>query len=111
MKKIISVVLAAMLLMTMSLTAFAAEINADSPQKTASTSVTFAVEPTYSVTIPSTISLAKQTDKTYAGSGTISTSAVRLAFGETIGVFIQSDFEMATSQGSKQGYTVTLDGS
>lgn len=110
MKKIISIILASVLVLAMSITAFATEINQDSEVRTADATVSLEVHPTYTITIPSTIDLSKQEDQTYAGTGVVSANAVRLNSFLTVGVFLESDFEMQSSQGIKQSYTATIDG-
>lgn len=52
MKKIIALALSVMLVMSLSVTAFAAEVNQDSNPKTSNTTITTSIAPTYTVTIP-----------------------------------------------------------
>lgn len=53
MKKITAILLTLILTLSLSATAFAAEINQDSDPKTTNVEVTTSIEPTYTVTIPS----------------------------------------------------------
>ena len=78
MKKLFALILTVCLLATMSVTAFAAEIDQDTPApKDGSTSVYFEVDPTYTVTIPATVELQKKVDGdtvTYENDYTITAS-------------------------------------
>ena len=115
MKKLITVLLALAMVATMSVTAFAAEIDQDTAApKDGSTSVYFEVDPTYTVTIPATVELQKKVDGdtvTYENDYTIEAVAgVRLKKNEYIEVTVASDFEMTTEQGATLDYTITKDG-
>lgn len=57
MKKLLSLVLSMVMVLSLSVTAFAAEINQGSDPKTGSTTVTYTVNPVYTVTIPATVTL------------------------------------------------------
>ncbi|MEG2507449.1 MAG: hypothetical protein RSA93_07220 [Longicatena sp.] len=97
----------------MSTTAFAAEINQGSTEKSGNTAVTFNVDPTYTVTIPTAIKLTETKTAgiiTYKGSDTITTSAVRLNKGEKVKLAITSDFTMTSTKNAMQSYTATVDG-
>lgn len=115
MKKVFAILLAALMVATMSVTAFAAEVDQDTTDKTGSTAVSFNVDPTYTVTIPATVELEKvDTDGTitYEKDMTVTASAgVRLKEGEKIEVTLASDFylETAASATYKLPYTVTVD--
>ena len=81
MKKLFALILAVALMATMSITTFAAENT---------TEVSFEVQPTYTITIPTTVSLEKKVVEgvtTYENDYTITAEAgVRLKKGETIEV-------------------------
>jgi uncharacterized cupredoxin-like copper-binding protein len=108
MKKLFALILTVCLLATMSVTAFAANTTGGS------TEVSFNVDPTYTVTIPATVELAKET----AGDGTVTyendytivaNAGVRLKKNEYIEVTVASDFEMTTTEGATLAYTITKD--
>lgn len=112
-KKALSILLALALCGAMSTTAFAAEINPESDPKTGNTQVTFNVDPTYTITIPATITLAKtDVDDTvkYIGSGTLKANAgLRLLEDEKIEVRLTTcDYQLDTAATAayKLPYTV-----
>ena len=114
MKKLITVLLALAMVASMSVTAFAVEIDQDTAApKDGSTSVYFEVDPTYTVTIPATVELQKVEDNgtvTYENDYTLTAQAgVRLKKGEYIEVTVASDFEMITEQGATLDYTITAE--
>lgn len=109
MKKLFALILTVCLLATMSVTAFAANTTGGS------TEVSFNVDPTYTVTIPATVELAKET----AGDGTVTyendytivaNAGVRLKKNEYIEVTVASDFEMTTTEGATLAYSITAGG-
>ena len=105
MKKLFAILLAVALMATMSITTFAAENT---------TEVSFEVQPTYTITIPTTVSLEKKVVEgvtTYENDYTITAEAgVRLKKGETIEVTVASDYKMETTEGAELTYTITKDG-
>lgn len=116
MKKLLSGLLALAFVLSMSTAAFAADptINQDTPDpKSGNTNVSFNVEPTYTVTIPETVTL----DKTEAGGVityekdmTITADAgVRLLEGEKIQVTLTSDYTLTVGT-TDLPYTVTVGG-
>ena len=114
MKKLFALILTVAMLATMSVTAFAAEIDQDTPApKDGSTNVYFSVDPTYTVTIPAKVELQKiDTDGaiTYENDYTIEAAAgVRLKKNEYIEVTVASDYVMETPQGATLDYTITKD--
>lgn len=112
-KKALSILLALALCGAMSTTAFAAEIDQDSDPKTGNTQVIFNVDPTYTITIPATITLAKtDADSTvkYVGNGTLKANeGLRLLEDEKIEVRLTDcDYQLDTSATAtyKLPYTV-----
>ena len=107
MKKLFALILAVVMIATMSTTAFAANTTGGS------TEVSFNVDPTYTVTIPATVELDKvDTDGvvTYEKDYTLTAQAgVRLKKGEYIEVTVASDFEMTTTEGATLEYTITAE--
>ena len=108
MKKLFALILTVAMLATMSTTAFAAN------RPVGETEVSFNVDPTYTVTIPATVELAKET----AGDGTVTyendytltaQAGLRLKKGEYIEIAVLSDFEMITTEGATLAYTITKD--
>ena len=115
MKKLFALILAITMLAAMSVTAFAAEIDQDTAApKEGETIVSFNVDPTYTVTIPATVTLEKQEADgvvTYENDYTITADAgVRLKKNEYIEVTVASDFEMTTTEGATLTYAITADG-
>ena len=107
MKKLFALILAVAMLMSLSVTAFAANTTGGSTQ------VSFNVDPTYTVTIPAKVELQKiDTDGTitYENDYTITAEAgVRLLKNEYIEVTVASDFEMTTTEGATLDYTITAE--
>ncbi|MEG2081396.1 MAG: hypothetical protein RRZ68_07545 [Oscillospiraceae bacterium] len=113
MKKIITTILAMSVLVAMSTTAFAADINQGTTLPTnKGTAITYTVAPTYTVTIPESITLNKKTTGTavsYTGSGEISTgNNVRLKNKECINITLASDFVMDSAEGATEDYQIFL---
>lgn len=108
MKKVFAVMLAVALMMSLPVTALAANTTGGE------TEISFNVDPTYTVTIPATVELQKEVDGntvTYENDYTIGANAgVRLKKNEYIEVTVASDFEMTTEQGATLDYTITKDG-
>ena len=108
MKKLFALILAVVMIATMSTTAFAANTEGGSTQ------VSFNVDPTYTVTIPATVELQKVEDNgvvTYENDYTLTAQAgVRLKKGEYIEVTVASDFEMTTTEGATLAYGMTAAG-
>ena len=107
MKKLFALILAVVMIATMSVTAFAANTEGGS------TELSFNVDPTYTVTIPATVELERQEDNgtvTYENDYTLTAQAgVRLKKGEYIEVTVASDFEMTTIEGATLDYTITAE--
>ena len=105
MKKFFACLLTVALILSLSVTAFAANTVGGS------TEVSFNVDPTYTVTIPATVELNKvETDGviTYENDYTLTAEAgVRLKKGEYIEVTVESDFEMTTAEGATLAYVIT----
>ena len=115
MKKLFALILTVCLLATMSVTAFAAEIDQDTPApKDGSTSVYFEVDPTYTVTIPATVELQKKVDGdtvTYENDYTITASEnLRLRYDEYITVTVSDGFLLNTAEGASLFYEITVGG-
>lgn len=114
MKKLFAILLAVALMATMSVTAFAAEIGPGANASQGSTVVSFNVDPTYTVTIPTTVELERQEDNgtvTYENDYTIGANAgVRLKKNEYIEVTVASNFEMTTTEGATLAYSITAGG-
>ena len=108
MKKLFALILAIALMATMSITAFAANTTGGS------TEVSFNVAPTYTVTIPATVTLEKKDVQgviTYENDYTLTAEAgLRLKKGEYIEVTVATDNEMTTAEGATLAYAITKDG-
>lgn len=112
MKKILAFALALVMALSLSASAFAVDINQDATQKYGETNVTFNVDPTYTVTIPATVTLAKAADGNYKQDAAVSATDVRLEEGKTIKVTLEGDFKLvtgATGATYELPYTVTVD--
>ena len=107
MKKLLTCVLVMVMVLSLSATAFAADITQDSDPKTGTTNVTFNVDPTYTVTIPATVTLAKAEDGSYKQDATITATGVRLLEGKVINVTLAGDFTL-TAGTTEWPYTVTV---
>lgn len=125
MKKFFAIVLTLALALSLSVTAFATEEHTIEPDtdgspkpSTATTSVTFGVDPTYTITIPATVKLTKKQAEdgtvTYEQDATITASeGVRLLNDQTIQVTLsagekETAFVLNTKQGATLNYTVTV---
>ena len=102
MKKLLALILAIALMATLSVTAFAADYDTAGDK---GMTVTYSVDPAYTVTIP--------TDVTIDGnSTTISAENVVVEKGKYVSVTLadDNDFTVRTQQGAELGYTVTANG-
>ena len=108
MKKLFALILAVVMIFSLSVTAFAANTTGGS------TEVSFNVDPTYTVTIPATVELQKVDTEgviTYEKDYTLTAEAgVRLKKNEYIEVTVASDFIMTTTEGATLDYTITAGG-
>ncbi len=99
---------------SMSFSAYAAEINQNSEPQSGDTTVSFTVDPSYTITIPATIELKKVAteDKvTYEGSDQITAEAgMRLKSNQSVEIKIESDFEMEGSAGTTLTYRFHANG-
>ena len=106
MKNLFAVILAVVMIATMSTTAFAADntFNYDEPPQSNGTTVTYEVAPTYTVTIPETVTIgAEGTEKT------VSAENVVVEKGQYVSVTLAADnnFTVKTAEGAELAYTVT----
>ncbi|MCI5727346.1 MAG: hypothetical protein MR274_07555 [Clostridium sp.] len=113
MKKLLSFALVMML--SVSVTAFAAEtsINQDSDDRTGGTSIIYTVAPTYTVTIPETVTLSKIEKQdgtvTYESEmGVTADAGLRLLEGQALRLSLYSNFKMKTSQDAEYELPYTL---
>ena len=114
MKKIITLALVSAMALTTSITAFATEITPQtSDPKKADTNVVFDVAPTYTITIPSEITLEQKTENgvtTYEKVLEITADSVKLPKTKQIAVTMTSDFKFTAddTDQSTVDYTVTV---
>ncbi|MCI5727347.1 MAG: hypothetical protein MR274_07560 [Clostridium sp.] len=104
MKKLLVSLLTITLLVSVSVTTFATDINQDSDPKRLNTSLGFVIDPTYTVTIPANVKLEKQTAPdgtiTYEKDLTITANDVRLHQNTAISVSMEGDFKMDVTNAS-----------
>ena len=108
MKKLITVLLTVAMLATLAVPVFAANTAGGSAE------IGFAVDPTYIVTIPATVTLEKKDAEgviTYENDYTLTADAgLRLKKGEYIEVTVDTDNEMTTTEGATLQYSITKSG-
>lgn len=105
MKKFLSIALALIVALSLSVTAFAADnITQDTDDKTGSTNITYSVAPMYTVTIPASVTLGND--------ATVSASGIKVAKGSQVVVKISGTseagnaFKVKTGEGAELAYTV-----
>lgn len=100
MKKLFALVLAVVMLVTMSVAVFAVDYETNPGDK--ETTVTYSVVPTYTVTIPTSITIDGEAD-------TISAENVVVAKGKYVSVALaaENNFTVKTAEGATLDYTVT----
>lgn len=110
MKKFITTAIALAMVLAVSTTAFAAEVNQGSADKTGNTDITFNVDPTCTVTIPATVTLTKKEGGGYESTAEITASAgLRLNKGKVINVTLSTcDYTLSSDEGATLAYTVKV---
>ena len=109
MKRLLAIILAAAMIATCSVTAFAAEVNQDTTPPTGTTNVTMSVAPSYTVTIPESVVLNEQQDGTYSNDAVITATNIRLNNNKIVTVTMDSDFLLENAQGAAAlPYTLTI---
>lgn len=124
MNRFLALALTLALALSLSVTALAEDTkiepgtNGEPNPSSASTSVEFNVDPTYTITIPKKVELSKKTDSgtvTYEQDAKITTSAgVRLLNGKSIQVKLsagdgETEFVLTSGESATLDYTVTVD--
>ena len=106
MKKLFALILAVVMIATMSTTAFAA-VDQDSTDPNSSINVTYSVAPAYTVTIPETVTIGAEGTST-----TVSAADVVVNKGQYVSVTLAADnnFTVKTAEGAELTYTVTANG-
>ncbi|MGN0442589.1 MAG: hypothetical protein ACI4FO_07775 [Acutalibacteraceae bacterium] len=107
MKKILAALLSISILASVSVTAFAAEINQDSDPKTADAEITTSIAPTYTVTIPADVTVEFNAETTDFGE--IKVTSAQIDPDKCIKVALTSDGELnnAVDETKVIPYTVT----
>lgn len=115
MKKIVTGILTLALTMASIVPAVAAEttINENTDPKTGDTTVSFHVDPTFTITIPTTVKLERQEKEgtvTYESDGTISASeGLRLKNGDQIKVALTTcDYKLSSKEKATLDYSVKV---
>lgn len=104
MKKLLSFILALVMMLSATATAFAATVDQDSVDKTGNTSITYNVAPAYTVTIPATVTLGD--------TATVKVENTMLKRGDEVNVKLtgtseaDDTFKVTTAQGAELTYTV-----
>lgn len=104
MKKLLSFTLALVMMLSATVTAFAGTIDQDTVDKTGDTSITYNVDPTYTVTIPATVTLGN--------TATVKVEDTMLKKGDEVTVKLtgtseaDDTFKVKTAQGAELTYTV-----
>ena len=104
MKKLLSFTLALVMVLSVSITAFAGTVDQDSVDKTGDTSITYNVDPAYTVTIPATVTLGD--------TATVKVENTMLKKGDEVNVKLtgtseaDDTFKVTTAQGAELAYTV-----
>lgn len=104
MKKILSFTLALVMMLSATVTAFAATVDQDSVDKTGNTSITYNFAPAYTVTIPATVTLGD--------TATVKVENTMLKLGDEVNVKLtgtseaDDSFKVTTAQGAELTYTV-----
>ncbi len=107
MKQVFSLALALLLVLGLSVPAFAATVDENTLSQAGNTTVTYTVEPTYTVTIPATVTLG--------GTATVSAEDVMLDEGDVLNVKItatseeDNSFQVSNGKTAKLTYTVADD--
>lgn len=96
MKKLLATILALTLALSLSATAFAMDINQDADPKTGNTSVTYNVDPAYTVTIPETVTIND-------AAVTVSATGVKVDKGSQVVV------KLTATSGTDNAFTVKTD--
>jgi hypothetical protein len=104
MKKLFVLILTVVMLATMPVAVFAEETAAETGNQE-STDITYSVAPTYTVTIPTSITIDGEAD-------TISAENVVVEKGQYVSVALaeNNNFKVTTDEGAELTYTVTKDG-
>lgn len=102
MKKLVTLLLTAALAITAATTAFADDAttqingtNGNLNQSSNGIPVTYTAAPSYTVTIPATITLTSQTNGTAEGKAKVSATNVTVPYGQSVKVALSSDFQVA----------------
>ena len=112
MKKILTLALVGAMLSATGITAFAANVDQDTTPPTGTTNVTLSVAPSYTVTIPDSVTLDEQADGTYSNDAVITATNIRLNSNKVISVTMKSDFLLENAQGAATlPYKLTINNS
>ena len=106
MKKIIAILLTLILTLSLSATAFAAEIKQDSDPKTANVEVTTSIEPTYTVTIPSNTKVEFNAETTSFGAVTLAAAQIDPGYAVKVELNTDGTLENQADTSKTIAYTV-----
>lgn len=106
-KRMIAIAMTLAMMTAMAVPVSAAELDSDTPSGT--TNLSIGVNPTYSVTIPTNVSLASEDGgNTYTGTATITAKNVLLEEDQVINLTMEGDYQLQTEGGEYTlAYTVT----
>ena len=106
MKKSIAILLTLILTLSLSATAFAAEISQNSDPKTADVEVTTSIEPTYTVTIPSNTKVEFNAETTSFGAVTLNAAQIDPGYAVKVELNTDGTLENQADTSKTIAYTV-----
>lgn len=106
MKKFTAIILTLVLILSLSVTAFATEINQDSDPKTSDVTVTTSIEPTYTVTIPANTTV--DFNATSTSFGAIQLDAAQIDPGYVVRVALDASGTLKNAKDTRKTIAYTV---
>lgn len=111
MKKILASVLALTMLASVSTTAYAAQVNQNTEDKTVDSVITTSIEPTYTITIPEDVSVAFNAQSTEFGAVTLDDAQIDPGYAVQVDLTASGTLKNAADETKTIAYTVnSVDG-